>query len=116
MAASQKINDDVIPMSPNQSILQMPKETSFKVLYVTTKSYCPSFNGVEVLKGGGGGQNLPHSHLPTFRNEKKPRLNWILKPNALNKTDRQFLKVLMQKLFIHIVDKNETDNIKIPQG
>ena len=30
MASSHKINDDVIPMSPNQSILQMPKETSFK--------------------------------------------------------------------------------------
>ena len=46
------------------------KGNSLFTYYLPIKSHCHSFNGLEVLTGGG--RNQP---APRLRNEKKPRLN-----------------------------------------
>ena len=68
-------NDYVIPTSCeviNPFCGRQRKQ--FFTYYLPIKSYCHSFIGLEVLRGGGGGggRNQP---APRLRNEKKPRLN-----------------------------------------
>ena len=50
----------------------------FSTYYLSTKSYCHSFNALKVLKGGGGGGEGGRICPPPIpRNEKRPRLNRV---------------------------------------
>ena len=67
MAAAK--NDNIIPVSYDViSPFCGRQRKQFPMYYLPTKSHCHSFNALEVLKGGGGGQNLPP---PRLRDENK---------------------------------------------
>ena len=65
-------NGDVVPTSCDviNSFWEGQRKQFSTYYYLPTNSQCRSFNGLEVLKRGGG-------RIPQARDEKKPRLNRV---------------------------------------